>query len=148
METVTKRIRHNLVFDKKKDRLSKAMERRSFANQRPCLCRNQFRRYLDVRAAYFVDQKAIEQCKFYRVRVGSNLLTVRPLARLSSNKDFYNFVAMSKRGAQRLCQDATESICWLCQLIGKDANGCYVVSEMVVPEWFLEKSIRRFRHAG
>lgn len=147
METATKRIRYDLVFDKKKDRITKQMEQRSRSTQRPCLCQNQFRRYLDVRAAYFVDQGTLNRCNFYRIRVGSQLLTIRPLARLSSAEDYNNYVANSRRGAQRLCQDEMDSVCWLCQIIARDAKGFRVVYELVVPEWLLENSIKRFNHA-
>jgi hypothetical protein len=146
MKTATKRVRYDLVFDKKKDRLTKQMEQRSRSTQRSCLCRNQFRRYLDVRAAYFVDQGTLDRCSFYLIRVGSRLLAIRPLARLTSAEDFNNYIANSRRGAQRLYQDEMDSVCWLCQIIGKDAKKFRVVCELVVPEWLLENSTKRFKH--
>lgn len=136
-------IRHSLFFDKKKDGLTKKLDQQSKRTRKLVLPRHAFRRYLNVRLAYFVYQDELTKTRFRLLRLPKKTIIVRLVLRLRNETEWRQRVANRNRGAQpyNKCAFNPNDVNWLCQTIEKTAAG-KVVREVIFSEKFLiEKGV-------
>lgn len=136
-------IRYKLEFDNKKDRWTNELDQKSKRSRNPVLPRHAFRRYLNVRLAYFVTKEELSKTRFRLLRLSKKTVIVRLALRLRNEQEWQNRVVNRKRGAQPYNKRVfnPNEINWLCQVIEKKF-GIKIVKEAVFSEKFLlEKGV-------
>lgn len=136
-------IRYKLEFDNKKDRWTNELDQESKRSRKPVLPRYSFRRYLNVRLAYFIYQDELNKTRFRLLRLPKKTIIVRLALRLRNETEWRQRVANRNRGAQPYNRRTfnPNDVNWLCQIIEKTSDGKIVREVLFSEKFLLEKGV-------
>ena len=136
-------IRYKLEFDNKKDRWTNELDQESKRSRKPVLPRYAFRRYLNVRLAYFIYQDELNKTRFRLLRLPKKTIIVRLALRLRNETEWRQRVANRNRGAQPYNRRTfnPNDVNWLCQIIEKTSDGKIVREVLFSEKFLLEKGV-------
>ena len=128
-------------YDKNPDQLTKEVDELSRRSTWISLCPNEYIRYLNVRAAYFVNGDKLKKSRFCRATIDGETVAIRIICKIENYGEFRRIVNRRKRGVYFYAEGETAINCWFCQVIWRTDDGGKKVVESVIAERYLQRIV-------